>query len=1528
MTRPSPDTGRPSHWLRRTGSAVVIALIGAVAAVSADVHAADPFVPIAAVPLGLASTFGALTPAAFASTGATTFRGDIGAATISVLPPGTHEGTPYPGATADAARADVALAYANAVGRPAGGALSATIGGTTAGPGVQTNAAAVASTGMFTIDGQGHPDAVFIFQVNGALALAAGSHMQLVNGAQAKNVFWQVNGAPSIGAGANFIGTLLSNAAISSGVGNVINGRLLTTSGAIDVASNDVYSSPPSVSINGGTAAYTTSTSPVISGTTSVRSPSTVTVTIDGVADTVRPVPTSTGIWSFTPTSLLPNGNHPIVASVVDGAGNIGTYAQTLTVDTTPPAVAIDGGSVATTNDLTPTIMGTTDVASGQTVAITITRTTPPQILARTAVVQSDLTWNITPNGLTAGEWTVDARVVDPAGNANTATQILVIDTTPPAASITSNSLTNDSTPTISGTAETGATIAVSIDGLALGGVTLVGSDWSATATVALGHGNHNVGVTATDTAGNTTPVAQVLFVDLVLPIIGINPGPTDSTNDRTPTIVGTTDVAQGAIVSVSIDGGAAITTLVQSDGWNVTPSMQLPVGARTVVATISDPAGNVGSATQTLTIDTTAPGVTIDGGPSRTIADATPTISGVSGDVPVGSTVVLTINGQTLTTTIAVGGTFSVTALVIPNGNYFAFVTVVDAAGNTGTANQSLTIMAIAPTVNFTNGPAASTNDATPLISGTTTAAVGSAVVVTAAGQTLNATVQPGNSWNVTAANLTGVVDVVATVTDPDGNIGTATQTLTVDSTTPTNVLIAGGTHLITNDDTPMISGTTDAADGRVVTVVVAGQTLTVSATAGTWAVNANHVDDGTYNVTASVSSAGGNPGSTTQSLTIDTVDPVVVIGGGDGSVQTTDPTPTITGSDATPGSMVTVTVAGQTMITTVASDGAWSVTPSIPLPAGNNVVTVEITDPAGNTGVGTQTITVLAEATTITISGGTTAATNDGTPTISGSTNAADGRTMTVTVSTQTLTTTIALGAWAVTAAHLADGQYNVTASVSVADGTAAASSQTLTIDTVEPVVEIPPAVHTTNPTPPITGSGAPPGSTVTVVVAGQTLATTVAPDGTWSVTPTTPLPVGSNPAMITITDPAGNTATGTQIITVDPASPGTHDNEFTSVGPKRVFDTRVGQSPNALRAVAKKQVAGGYELKVQMTDLAGFVPVTGVGAVSLNVTSTESAAGGFITVYGCGTRELVSSVNFSTGQTVANAVVTPVSADGSVCFFANTPTDIIVDINGWFAAGAAFNAVGPKRVFDTRPDNSPDALRAVPKAKLAANETMEVRLTDLAGFVPARGVGSVSLNVVVTGPEASGFITVYACGSRALVSSVNFVAGQTVANAVIAPVSAQGTVCFYSLATTDLIVDINGWLEAGSDFHGVDPARVLDTRPGESSGALRDVPKSKIGGGNILQVQVTDLPGIVPSAGVSAVSLNVTTTNTAGVGFITVFACGTMEEVSSLNYDAGATIANAVLAPVSATGTICLYSSQPADVIVDLNGWMGAP
>ncbi len=157
----------------------------------------------------------------------------------------------------------------------------------------------------------------------------------------------------------------------------------------------------------------------------------------------------------------------------------------------------------------------------------------------------------------------------------------------------------------------------------------------------------------------------------------------------------------------------------------------------------------------------------------------------------------------------------------------------------------------------------------------------------------------------------------------------------------------------------------------------------------------------------------------------------------------------------------------------------------------------------------------------------------------------------------------------------------------------------------------------------------------------------------------------------------------------------------------------------------------------------------------------------------------------MNFAAGQTVANAVITPVSADGTVCFYSSAEVDLVVDVNGWLKDVSGYHAITPERLLDTRPDDSPDAVLTVDKAKLEAGAVLRFDLADMAGVVPASGVSAVSINVTATNPEAPGYLTVFPCGTRELVSSVNYTTGRTVPNAVIAPVSEDGEICIFSLA-----------------------------------------------------------------------------------------------------------------------------------------------
>ena len=246
------------------------------------------------------------------------------------------------------------------------------------------------------------------------------------------------------------------------------------------------------------------------------------------------------------------------------------------------------------------------------------------------------------------------------------------------------------------------------------------------------------------------------------------------------------------------------------------------------------------------------------------------------------------------------------------------------------------------------------------------------------------------------------------------------------------------------------------------------------------------------------------------------------------------------------------------------------------------------------------------------------------------------------------------------------------------------------------------------------------------------------------------------------------------------------------FTPVTPTRVFDTRPGKS--GVVSVSSVKVGDTYELRVPVTNLSGLVPATGVGAVSLNVTATQTEGVGFVTVYPCGSRPNASNLNYAGGQTVANAVIAPVSGSGEVCFYSKVPAHLIADVNGWFASGSSFTPVTPTRVFDTRPGKS--GVVSVSSVKVGDTYELRVPVTNLSGLVPATGVGAVSLNVTATQTEGVGFVTVYPCGSRPNASNLNYAGGQTVANAVIAPVSGSGEVCFYSKVPAHLIADVNGW------------------------------------------------------------------------------------------------------------------------------------
>jgi Ice-binding-like/Bacterial Ig-like domain len=628
-TRRSEGVGR--GWTR---AACFLALVGAL--LSAGLGLLVPSALAAStttVNLGTASTYAALSGASVANTVSapsapfTTLRGDLGVVANTApsgFPPGVVTGTiNFGNGAATQAGTDAQAAYAAIAARTGGVTKPLALAGLTIMPGLYTISGAASNTTTLTLDGGGNPNAVFVFQVGGALAFAAGSQVVLTNGAQASNVFWQVNGAAAIGANATFAGTLIASAAVAVGNASLVNGRAFALNGALTLDDNEFYSAPPTVTIAGGSTADVNTSSPTISGTTDLVAPKVVTVTIDGQTLTATP---SAGSWSV-PAPTLANGTYPVTASATDGAGNVGTATQQLTIDTVPPVLTLGGGATVTTNNSTPTISGATDVTPGTVVHVTV----GSQNLG--ALVQSSGTWNVATAALIDGTYTATASVTDPAGNQTAASQAVTVDTTAPAVTIAGGAkkLTDDPTPTISGTAAVapGTPVTVSLADQTLTGLVQLDGSWSMTA-AHLADGPHRIVMSVSDEAGNAAGRTQILTVDTVAPDITITGGATAATANLDPTITGTSDAAPGTTVTVSLVG-QTMTTLVQTTGnWNTTPTTAGRDGTWPVVASVTDPAGNVGSAKQRLTIATGA--VTVSLPPGSPGSTGSPGSSGNSG--------------------------------------------------------------------------------------------------------------------------------------------------------------------------------------------------------------------------------------------------------------------------------------------------------------------------------------------------------------------------------------------------------------------------------------------------------------------------------------------------------------------------------------------------------------------------------------------------------------------------------------------------------------------------------------------------------------------------------------------------------------------------------------------------------------------------------------------------------------------------------------------------------------------------------
>ena len=387
-----------------------------------------------------------------------------------------------------------------------------------------------------------------------------------------------------------------------------------------------------------------------------------------------------------------------------------------------------------------------------------------------------------------------------------------------------------------------------------------------------------------------------------------------------------------------------------------------------------------------------------------------------------------------------------------------------------------------------------------------------------------------------------------------------------------------------------------------------------------------------------------------------------------------------------------------------------------------------------------------------------------------------------------------------------------------------------------------------------------------------------------------------------------------------TVDPAaatgvqpSPTTtalgDSGSFQPITPARVVDTRVN--------LGTTRLVGGASKRIQISGKGG-VP-TDAHAISANFTVVNSSGGGFLTVWNCSAnRPTVSTLNFGPGETVPNGSSVPLDASGGICVFSPSSTDLIVDVNGYYADAATghFAAVVPTRLMDTRtPLGAPGRLRA--------DTVTRLRVTGTAG-IPT-GAMAVMLNVTSLYPSTPGYVTVFPCDvSMPLVSSLNPFPWSIKPNNVVTPVATDGTVCIYVSTDVDLIVDVTGYVKPSAPllFTPSLPFRLLDTRDRyrpDMNGGNDGQPAQQ---GQTIIIQVAGARGIASDA--KAVSANITVVGAYGPGYVTVWQCGTQPGTSNVNYQIYAAIANGAQLPLSSSGKLCVYVSSTTHVIIDVNGW----
>ncbi|SHM58224.1 Ig-like domain (group 3) [Enterobacter ludwigii] len=867
----------------------------------------------------------------------------------------------------------------------------------------------------------------------------------------------------------------------------------------------------------------------------------TVTVSVGG--NTYTTTVQSDLSWSVdVPQSVLTalgNGDLTVTATVTNGHGNTGSGERDISIDASLPGLRVDtvaGDDVINSIEHGQNLIvsGSSDgLAAGTMLTVTVNGKT------YAASVLADGTWNAAipatdVSALPAGTVTVTVAGQSTTGNPVTISHDVTVDLATVAISIDTiavddviNAAEKGADLLLSGTTsnvEANQTVSIIFGGKHYTATVDASGNWTATVPSAdlagLKEGDASVQVSVTNVNGNSASAGREYSVDATAPGVTIDTVAGDNVINASEAsagvaITGTTTAEAGQTVTVAL-GDKQYTAQVQAGGtWSVNvPGADLTAMADngyTVQVSVSDAAGNPGSAAKAITLDITPPvisfnAVAVDDVINSVEHAQAQIVSGSATGANVGDRLVITVGSHQYTTTVDASGNWSVgvPASVISSladGTATLSATITDSAGNSSTKTHDVVVntASVALTVNTIAGDdvinAAEAGTSLVINGSSAQFASGTQVTVTLNGKSYTATIQSDGSWTTTvpAADVGALTDgghysVSVAAQDSAGNSASATHSISVDTTAPVI-----GVNTLSGDDVlnaaeaqqPLtVHGSTSAEAGQTVTVTLGGKTYSATvANDGTWTLDVPAADlaalnQGALTLTASVNDKAGNSGQTAHTLTVDTVAPTVTIGtvADDDIVNNAEQLAgqTISGTTtAEQGQTVTVSFNDHNYQATVGADGSWSVfVPGhdfLGLSDGNYTLTATVNDKAGNPGSATHDVTLNGDVPTITIhtfaQDDIVSAAEHGIPlVVSGTTDAPAGQTVTITLNGKTYTTTVqADGSWNYTVGSadvtaLADGgSYVIHAQVSNTIGNTASDDHTVTVDLTAPSMGI---------------------------------------------------------------------------------------------------------------------------------------------------------------------------------------------------------------------------------------------------------------------------------------------------------------------------------------------------------------------------------------------------------------------------------------------------------------------------------------